>query len=89
LTAPLARKAGGLELCGKVVFSDRNDPVYRAALKVIQGWHQELVARPREDMPGFDPCAAYKQTQAKRQAWLTIEIANRRSLASQEGGGGR
>jgi hypothetical protein len=81
LAAPLAKSAGGLGLCTKPVFANRDDPGYKAALKVIQGWHDELAARPREDMPGFEPCAAYKDTQSKRQAWLAIEAENRRGLA--------
>ena len=79
LTAPLARAAGGLELCGKPVWKSRDAPAYLAALRVIQGWHDELVARPREDMPGFVPCSAYTATQNKRRAWLEIEAGNRRN----------
>ena len=78
LTAPLARAAGGLELCGKPVWTGRDAPAYQAALRVIQGWHDDLVAHPREDMPGSVPCPAYTATQSKRQAWLQIEAANRR-----------
>jgi cytochrome c5 len=83
LTAPLAQSAGGLQQCAQAVFADRNDPAYRAALHVIQGWHEELVARPREDMPGFVPCDAYHQTQAKRAAWLRLEYQAREELARQ------
>ena len=83
LTAPLARSAGGLQRCGKAVFADREDPAYCAALRVIQGWHDELTSRPREDMPGFVPCEAYHQTQAKRQAWLRLERAVREELKGQ------
>jgi mono/diheme cytochrome c family protein len=82
LRAPLARSAGGLQRCGKAVFADREDPAYRAALRVIQAWHDELISRPREDMPGFVPCDAYQQTQAKRQAWLRLERAVREKLAT-------
>ena len=80
LTAPLARAAGGLGRCGEEVFTSRDDPTYKGALGVIQGWHDELLAHPREDMPGFVPCEAYTATEAKRQAWLKIEAANRRAL---------
>jgi hypothetical protein len=83
LTAPLAQSAGGLQRCGQAVFADRQDAVHRAALRVIQGWHEELVARPREDMPGFVPCDAYHQTQAKRAAWLRLERQAREELARQ------
>ena len=69
LTAPLARSAGGLQRCSAAVFADRNDPTYRAALRVIQGWHDELAAHPREESPGSTPCEAYRLTQAKREAW--------------------
>jgi hypothetical protein len=81
LTAPLARAAGGLELCGKPVWTNRDASGYRAALRVIQSWHDDLVARPREDMPRFVPCPAYTATQNKRRAWLEIEEVNRRSSA--------
>jgi hypothetical protein len=49
---------------------------------VIQAWHAGLIARPREDMPGFAPCRAYTATQAKRHAWLAIEAQTRRELAA-------
>ena len=81
LTAPLATAAGGLGLCGEAVFPDRKDPTYQAALKVIQSWHEDLVARPREDMPGFEACDGYRHTQAKREAWLKIEAETRRALS--------
>ena len=79
LTAPLARAAGGLELCGKPVWASRDAPAYRSALRVIEGWHGDLVSRPREDMPGSVPCSAYTATQNKRRAWLEIEAGNRRN----------
>ena len=65
LTAPLARAAGGLELCGKPVWTGRDAPAYQAALRVIRAWHDDLVAHPREDMPGSVPCPAYTATQSK------------------------
>jgi hypothetical protein len=81
LTAPLARAAGGLELCGKPVWPNRDASGYRAALRVIRSWHDDLAARPREDMPGFVPCPAYTATQNKRRSWLEIEEVNRRNSA--------
>ncbi len=83
LTAPLAKTAGGLELCQQMVFANRDDPTYQAALKVIQGWHHQLLARPREDMPGAVPCAAYTATLLKREAWLRLEREHRRALGGQ------
>jgi hypothetical protein len=77
----LARAVGGLELCGNAVWENREHPVYGAA-RVIQGWHAELVARPREDLPGSMPCAAFTSTRAKRQVWLQIESENRQTLGS-------
>jgi hypothetical protein len=50
----------------------------RFQVRVIRAWHDDLVAHPREDMPGSVPCPAYTATQSKRQAWLQIEAANRR-----------
>ena len=40
----------------------------------------DLAAHPREESPGTTPCEAYRLTQAKREAWLRIERANREQL---------
>lgn len=81
LAAPLARSVGGLGLCRDTPFASRDDATYQAALRVIRSWHDALDARPREDMPGSVPCAAFNATHAKRQAWLKVEAATRRELA--------
>jgi len=55
LTAPLAKKAGGIQLCtaeaGGPVFKDKSDPDYQAMLKALQKGHLTLLADPRVDMP--------------------------------------
>ncbi len=58
LNAPLAKSAGGLELCrekaGKqpVRFRDKDDPDYSAMLEWIAAGKERLEARPRMDMAG-------------------------------------
>jgi len=59
LRAPLARKAGGLQLCKKPIFASRKDPDYRAMLAALQGGHRRLQAGKRFDMPGFRPNRHY------------------------------
>jgi len=59
LLAPLAREAGGLELCGKKVFANTDDPLYRQILAAISDGHDRLVRGKRFDMPGFRPNPDY------------------------------
>ena len=59
LLAPLARKAGGLELCKEAVFQDKQDPLYQQTLAAIQDAHQRLMSGKRFDMPGFRPNQHY------------------------------
>jgi len=54
LTAPLAEKAGGLDICkdnnGKPVFADTNDPDYQTMLEALRYGAEILQANPRVDM---------------------------------------
>ena len=59
LLAPLAKKAGGLELCKEAVFKDNKDPVYQQLLAAIRDGHNRLLAGKRFDMPGFRPNQHY------------------------------
>jgi len=59
LRAPLAKEAGGLQLCGKPVFKDANDPLYREMLATLRDAHNRLMAGKRFDMPGFRPNEHY------------------------------
>lgn len=59
LLAPLAKSAGGLELCEEPVFKDKQDPLYRQILAAIQDGHERLTAGKRFDMPGFRPNEHY------------------------------
>jgi len=59
LRAPLAKAAGGLEICSKVVFENTDDPVYKMTLQSIERTHQQLMAGKRFDMPGFRPNSDY------------------------------
>lgn len=61
LMAPLARSAGGLELCKPKNkkqppnFQNKNDPAYQAMLKALEQGRSALYAKPRMDMPGGQP----------------------------------
>ncbi len=57
--APLAKEAGGLELCKEPVFKDTSDPLYQAILGAIEDGHNRLMAGKRFDMPGFRPTEHY------------------------------
>lgn len=59
LQAPLAKSAGGLELCGRRVFGDRTDPDYREILTAVQAASRRLASSKRFDMPGFRPHPSY------------------------------
>ena len=60
LRAPLARDAGGLQLCGKVSFEDKNDPMYRQILGNLNKMQARLMNDvKRFDMPGFRPRDEY------------------------------
>jgi len=59
LLAPLAKKAGGLELCGKSIFADTKDPGYQAMLAGIHVGAKQLAEGKRFDMPGFCPNKYY------------------------------
>jgi len=60
LRAPLARDAGGLELCSKVSFQDKNDPMYRFVLANLHKMRVRLMNEvKRFDMPDFCPRDEY------------------------------
>jgi len=59
LRAPLAKAAGGLELCGQPVFKDREDEDYQAILARIEDASRQLHLYKRFDMPGFRPNRYY------------------------------
>ena len=59
LRAPLAKSAGGLELCGQPVFQDKTDKDYATILARIEDASQRLQAEKRFDMPGFRPNRYY------------------------------
>jgi hypothetical protein len=59
LIAPLAKAAGGQELCGRAVFAGTEDPLYQALLARIRQSHEQLMAEKRFDMPGFRPNEHY------------------------------
>ncbi|MEI7728300.1 MAG: hypothetical protein WCO56_01960 [Verrucomicrobiota bacterium] len=57
--APLAKEAGGLGLCKQVSFKDKNDPLYKSMLAMLQNAHDRLEQGKRFDMPGFRPNEHY------------------------------
>ena len=63
--APLAVKAGGLQLCRDAagrnapVFADTHDPDYQGLLAMAAAGKEELNRHKRFDLPGFQPPAAY------------------------------
>ena len=59
LLAPLAKSAGGLELCRQPVFSDTDDADYQSILTAIQTAATELSIKKRFGMPGFVPNQHY------------------------------
>ncbi|NQT16489.1 MAG: hypothetical protein HQ582_27265, partial [Planctomycetes bacterium] len=59
LRAPLAKSAGGLELCGQPVFEDKEDEDYRAILARIEEASRQLHLTKRFDLPGFRPNRYY------------------------------
>jgi len=59
LRAPLAKSAGGLELCGRAIFADKNDPLYKATLARVKQGRGQLMKIKRFDMPGFRPREEY------------------------------
>ena len=82
LRTALAKDAGGLELCKETVFDTADHPRYQAALRVIQGWSQELRENPREDMPGAKPAPEYDVWQKMRERSDQIESSSRTELAN-------
>ncbi len=59
LLAPLAKEAGGLQLCGNSVFENTDDPDYREILGTIREAAAELQQTKRFDMPDFRPNRFY------------------------------
>ncbi len=59
LRAPLAKSAGGLELCGQPVFQNKDDQDYNAILARIEEASRQLHQQKRFDMSGFRPNRYY------------------------------
>jgi hypothetical protein len=53
MLAPLAKAAGGTELCGRAVFESKEDPDYQKLLETFLPIQELLRKRPRADMPEF------------------------------------
>lgn len=59
LLAPLAKDAGGLELCPEVTFRSTKDADYQTLLEMTQDGQRFLEKIKRFDMPGFLPRVEY------------------------------
>jgi hypothetical protein len=65
LLAPLAREAGGLQLCRKPgddpapVLPNKDDPAYQTLLAMVAAGKTDLETITRFDMPNFKPHPAY------------------------------
>lgn len=59
LLAPLAKQAGGLQLCSEPVFGSTEDPLYQKMLAALRDAHNRLQSGKRFDMPGFRPNEHY------------------------------
>ncbi len=59
LRAPLAKGAGGLELCKEAVFKNTDDLLYQGLLASVRASHDRLMVEKRFDMPGFRPSEHY------------------------------
>ncbi len=55
LRAPLAKEAGGLGICSKIVFENKDDPLYKDIMSRLNQSRDQLNAGKRFDMPGFRP----------------------------------
>jgi hypothetical protein len=78
LLAPLARAAGGYQLCSKAddtapVFASTSDPDYQALLAMVSAGKKDLETITRFDMPNFKPRAAYLR-EMKRYGILPAEF---------------
>lgn len=79
LRAPLARDAGGLQLCGEPVFKDTNDPMYQKLLSQLRAARDRLQETKRFDMPGFRPNAEYVR-EMKRFGILAEDLGPQESI---------
>jgi len=79
LLAPLARKAGGLELCRDAdqkpvaVLADTGDPDYQTLLAMVMAGKENLNEIKRFDMPGFRPRPQYVR-EMKRYGILAPDL---------------
>jgi len=79
LLAPLAKAAGGLELCRDkegqpaAVFADAQSPDYRALLAMVEAGKENLETIKRFDMPGFQPPPQYVR-EMKRYGILPADL---------------
>ncbi len=63
---------------------DKSNPQYQEALAIIRAGKEMLAKRPRADMPGFQPCEADEQREAKYEKHRQIELGVREALRKGE-----
>ena len=73
LRAPLARSAGGLELCDKIVFANTSDALYQRLLGQFKHAQKVLFQVKRFDMPDFRPRPEYIR-EMKRFGALPVDF---------------
>jgi hypothetical protein len=79
LLAPLAKSAGGLQLCGgadqpsPAVFADPGEPDYQKLLQMVETGRHNLETIKRFDMPGFRPRPEYVR-EMKRYGVLPTDL---------------
>jgi hypothetical protein len=74
LRAPLSKSAGGLDLCGREVFKNADDPDYKIFLEAIAKGGDALRTTKRFDMAGFRPNEHYLR-EMQRFGILPKELA--------------
>jgi hypothetical protein len=77
--APLARAAGGLELCAEPVFADTTDADYQEMLGATGEAAERLEHHKRFDMPGFRPNPYYVR-QMQQYRILPEPLANEQPI---------
>jgi hypothetical protein len=59
LRAPLAKDSGGLGICSRIVFENKNDPLFKEIVQSLNRTRKKLEQDKRFDMSGFRPNKDY------------------------------
>ena len=63
-------------------YTDKNDPHYQEALKIIRGGQERLAAHPEADKEGFQPCETDQWREQKYRTRQQAEQRNREAIRS-------